>query len=51
MEGIKFIAGFGKLKPDSKQYELATFSAVKKYNCDLNASYNICAGLLHVQPL
>ena len=35
--------GSGKLKRDPKQYELATFSTGKKYNCDLNASYNIGA--------
>ncbi len=35
--------GSGKLKRDPKQYELATFSTGKKYNCDLNASYNIAA--------
>lgn len=35
--------GSGLLKRDSKQYELATFSTGKIYNCDLNASYNIGA--------
>ena len=35
--------GSGKLKRDPKQYELATFSTGKQYNCDLNASYNIGA--------
>ncbi len=35
--------GSGKLKRDPKQYELATFRTGKKYNCDLNASYNIGA--------
>lgn len=35
--------GSGLLKRDSKQYEIATFSTGKVYNCDLNASYNIGA--------
>lgn len=35
--------GSGLLKRDPKQYELATFSTGKRYNCDLNASYNIGA--------
>lgn len=35
--------GSGKLKRDSKQYELATFPSGKRYNCDLSASYNIAA--------
>ncbi len=35
--------GSGKLKRDPKQYELATFTTGKRYNCDLNASYNIAA--------
>ncbi len=35
--------GSGKLRRDSRQYELATFASGKRYNCDLNASYNIGA--------
>lgn len=35
--------GSGKLKRDKNQYEIATFSTGKQYNCDLNASYNIAA--------
>lgn len=35
--------GSGPVKRNSKQYELATFSTGKQYNCDLNASYNIGA--------
>lgn len=35
--------GSGLLKRDPKQYEMATFSTGKQYNCDLNASYNIGA--------
>lgn len=35
--------GSGLLKRDPKQYEIATFSTGKIYNCDLNASYNIGA--------
>lgn len=35
--------GSGKVKRDPKQYELATFANGKRYNADLNASYNIGA--------
>ncbi len=35
--------GSGKLKRNSKNYELAVFSTGKQYNCDLSASYNIGA--------
>ena len=35
--------GSGKLKRDSKNYALATFKSGKRYNCDLNGSYNIAA--------
>ena len=35
--------GSGYVKRDSKNYALATFSSGKKYNCDLNGSYNIAA--------
>jgi putative transposase len=35
--------GFGTVKRDSKNYALATFSNGKRYNCDLNGSYNIAA--------
>lgn len=35
--------GSGKLKRNSKNYELAVFSSGKQYNCDLSASYNIGA--------
>ncbi|MFC0710332.1 IS200/IS605 family accessory protein TnpB-related protein [Azorhizophilus paspali] len=35
--------GSGQLKRDPKRYELATFASGKRYNCDLNASYNIVA--------
>lgn len=35
--------GSGKLKRNSKNYELAIFNSGKKYNCDLSASYNIGA--------
>jgi putative transposase len=35
--------GSGQVKRDQKNYALATFSSGKKYNCDLNGSYNIAA--------
>lgn len=35
--------GSGQVKRDSKNYALATFSSGKRYNCDLNGSYNIAA--------
>lgn len=35
--------GSGRVKRDTKQYELATFADGKQYNADLNASYNIGA--------
>jgi putative transposase len=35
--------GSGQVKRDKKNYALATFSSGKKYNCDLNGSYNIAA--------
>lgn len=35
--------GSGRVKRDKKQYELATFASGKRYNADLNASYNIGA--------
>lgn len=35
--------GSGFLKRDSKNYALATFANGKRYNCDLNGSYNIAA--------
>ncbi|MGL5875246.1 MAG: IS200/IS605 family accessory protein TnpB-related protein [Xenococcaceae cyanobacterium] len=35
--------GSGQVKRDKKNYALATFSNGKKYNCDLNGSYNIAA--------
>lgn len=35
--------GSGAVKRNTEQYELATFSTGKQYNCDLNASYNIGA--------
>jgi putative transposase len=35
--------GSGRVKRDSKNYALATFSSGKQYNCDLNGSYNIAA--------
>ncbi len=35
--------GSGKLKRDQENYALATFSNGKRYNCDLNGSYNIAA--------
>ncbi|NJK74969.1 MAG: transposase [Microcoleus sp. SU_5_6] len=33
--------GSGVVKRDPKNYALATFTSGKKYNCDLNGSYNI----------
>lgn len=35
--------GSGRVKRDCAQYELATFVSGKRYNADLNASYNIGA--------
>lgn len=35
--------GSGLVKRDKQNYALATFSSGKKYNCDLNGSYNIAA--------
>lgn len=35
--------GSGRVKRNTKQYELATFTNGKQYNADLNASYNIGA--------
>jgi putative transposase len=35
--------GSGQVKRDKKNYALATFGSGKKYNCDLNGSYNIAA--------
>jgi putative transposase len=35
--------GSGLLSRSQNQYELATFSSGKRYNCDLSASYNIGA--------
>lgn len=35
--------GSGNVKRDKNNYALATFSSGKRYNCDLNASYNIAA--------
>lgn len=35
--------GSGKVKRDSENYSLCTFTTGKRYNCDLNASYNIGA--------
>lgn len=35
--------GSGQVKRHKKNYALATFSSGKKYNCDLNGSYNIAA--------
>jgi IS605 OrfB family transposase len=35
--------GSGIVKRDAKNYALATFSSGKRYNCDLNGSYNIAA--------
>jgi len=35
--------GSGHVKRDTKNYALATFSSGKRYNCDLNGSYNIAA--------
>ncbi|MGL4901357.1 MAG: hypothetical protein ACRC4U_14925, partial [Shewanella sp.] len=35
--------GSGRLKRDNKNYALAKFSNGKRYNCDLNGSYNIAA--------
>lgn len=35
--------GSGDVKRDASQYELATFTSGKRYNADLNASYNIAA--------
>lgn len=35
--------GSGQVQRDSKQYELCTFASGKRYNADLNASYNIAA--------
>lgn len=35
--------GTGPLKRSKAQYELATFTTGKQYNCDLSASYNIGA--------
>ncbi len=35
--------GSGSVKRESSNYQLATFSNGKQYNCDLNASYNIGA--------
>lgn len=35
--------GSGKVKRDTSRYELATFASGKRYNADLNASYNIGA--------
>jgi putative transposase len=35
--------GSGQVKRDKNNYALATFSSGKKYNCDLNGSYNIAA--------
>jgi IS605 OrfB family transposase len=38
--------GTGEVKRDSQNYALATFKSGKKYNADLNASYNIAARYL-----
>ncbi len=35
--------GSGKVKRDSKNYALATFSSGKRFNADLNGAYNIAA--------
>lgn len=35
--------GSGKVKRDSKNHSICTFSTGKQYNCDLSASYNIGA--------
>lgn len=35
--------GSGRLKRDDKNYASSTFSNGKRYNCDLNGSYNIAA--------
>ncbi|MGB3239953.1 MAG: hypothetical protein WBB29_16775 [Geitlerinemataceae cyanobacterium] len=35
--------GSGQVKRHKNNYALATFSSGKKYNCDLNGSYNIAA--------
>lgn len=35
--------GSGRIKRDKAQYELASFQNGKRYNADLNASYNIAA--------
>ena len=35
--------GSGRIRRDKRQYELATFPNGKRYNADLNASYNIGA--------
>ncbi len=39
--------GSGKLRRNSKNYELAVFASGKQYNCDLSASYNIGARFIH----
>lgn len=35
--------GSGKVKRDKDNHALCTFTTGKRYNCDLSASYNICA--------
>ena len=35
--------GSGKVHRDNKNAKLCTFATGKKYNCDLNASYNIAS--------
>lgn len=35
--------GSGKVERDKNNYSMCTFASGKRYNCDLSASYNICA--------
>lgn len=35
--------GSGKVERDKDNYSMCTFASGKRYNCDLSASYNICA--------
>ena len=39
--------GSGKLKRNSRNYEIAVFTSGKQYNCDLSASYNIGARFIY----
>ena len=40
--------GSGKVERDKDNYSMCTFASGKRYNCDLSASYNICARDLEI---